>query len=257
MSYKTLELIEHERVSLIKLNRPEVLNAFNEELMIDLHKATSKVSNDSNSRVVIITGVGKGFSAGADLNDRSKNWNGSKDALERGFKPFFKDIIEMQKPVIASINGPAAGIGAALAMACDLRIMSNNAYIMSVFSNIALVPDGGLSWTLPKYLGYSKAFEYAIEAKKIYSEECLKYGIANKVVNSEDLEKETLHWAIKISKRSPQSLINTKKLMRDSITKTYWETYSQEGDIQNGLTGSKENIEAVKAFFEKREPNFD
>jgi len=257
MSYKTLELIEHERVSLIKLNRPEVLNAFNEELMIDLHKATSKVSNDSNSRVVIITGVGKGFSAGADLNDRSKRWNGSKDALERGFKPFFKDIIEMQKPVIASINGPAAGIGAALAMACDLRIMSNNAYIMSVFSNIALVPDGGLSWTLPKYLGYSKAYEYAIEAKKIYSEECLKYGIANKVVNSEDLEKETLDWAIKISKRSPQSLINTKKLMRDSITKTYWETYSQEGDIQNGLTGSKENIEAVKAFFEKREPNFD
>ncbi|MGB2328621.1 MAG: enoyl-CoA hydratase/isomerase family protein, partial [Gammaproteobacteria bacterium] len=178
MSYKTLELIEHERVSLIKLNRPEVLNAFNEELMIDLHKATSKVSNDSNSRAVIITGAGKGFSAGADLNDRSKSWNGSKDALERGFKPFFKDIIEMQKPVIASINGPAAGIGAALAMACDLRIMSNNAYIMSVFSNIALVPDGGLSWTLPKYLGYSKAFEYAIEAKKIYSEECLKYGIA-------------------------------------------------------------------------------
>ena len=257
MSYKTLELIEHERVSLIKLNRPEVLNAFNEELMIDLHKATSKVSNDSNSRVVIITGAGKGFSAGADLNDRSKSWNGSKDALERGFKPFFKDIIEMEKPVIASINGPAAGIGAALAMACDLRIMSNNAYIMSVFSNIALVPDGGLSWTLPKYLGYSKAYEYAIEAKKIYSEECLKYGIANKVVNSEDLEKETLDWAIKISKRSPQSLINTKKLMRDSITKTYWETYGQEGDIQNGLTGSKENIEAVKAFFEKREPNFD
>ena len=72
----------------------------------------------------------------------------------------------MQKPVIASINGPAAGIGAALAMACDLRIMSNNAYIMSVFSNIALVPDGGLSWTLPKYLGYSKAYEYAIEAKR-------------------------------------------------------------------------------------------
>jgi 2-(1,2-epoxy-1,2-dihydrophenyl)acetyl-CoA isomerase len=257
MSFKTLELIERERVSLIKFNRPEVLNAFNEELMIDLHKATNKVSNDSNCRVVIITGAGKGFSAGADLNDRSKSWNGSKDALERGFKPFFKDIIEMQKPVIASINGPAAGIGAALAMACDLRIMSDNAYIMSVFSNIALVPDGGLSWTLPKYLGYSKAYEYAIEAKKIYSEECLKFGIANKLVNSEDLEKETLDWAIKISKRSPQSLINTKKLMRDSITKTYWETYSQEGDIQNGLTGSKENIEAVKAFFEKREPNFD
>lgn len=257
MEFKTLELFKSEKVATIKLNRPEVLNAFDECLMLDLKKATSDVRNDPNVRVLIITGNGKGFSAGADLNDRSKAWDGSKDALERGFKPFFEDIIDMPKPVIAAINGPAAGIGAALALVCDLRVMAKDAYIMSVFSNIALVPDGGLSWTLPKYLGYSKAYEYAIEAKKIFSDECLRFGIANKVFEIEDLENKTLEWAIKISKRSPQSLVNTKKLMRASMNKGYWDTYSQEGDIQNDLTGSQENYEAVKAFFEKREPNFD
>ena len=257
MEYKTLELKTENSISIIKITRSDKLNAVNEDLIWDLQNALAEIQDNSNTKVVILTGEGKGFCAGADLSERNASWESTKDALLRGYKPIFEKIVNLRPPVIASIRGPAAGIGAALALSCDLRVMTKNSYIMSVFSNIALVPDGGLSWTLPKYLGYSKAFEYAIEAKKIYSEECLKYGIANKVVSSEDLEKETLDWAIKISKRSPQSLINTKKLMRDSITKTYWETYSQEGDIQNGLTGSKENIEAVKAFFEKREPNFD
>ena len=163
----------------------------------------------------------------------------------------------MDKPVIASINGPAAGIGAALALACDLRVMSQNAYIMSVFSNIALVPDGGLSWTLPKFMGYGKAYEYAIEAKKIFSDECLQFGIANKVVLADELEECAENWAINLSKRSPQSLIHTKKLMRKSQSNGYWDIYEFEGDIQTTLTGSSENREAVKAFFEKREPNFD
>ena len=101
-------------------------------------------------------------------------------------------------------------IGAAFAMSCDLRIMSEDAYILSVFSNIALVPDGGLSWLLPKYLGYGKAYEYAIEAKKIDAKECLHFGIANKVTSSEKLEKDTMNWALGLAKRSPQSLGNTK-----------------------------------------------
>ncbi|MDA7786134.1 enoyl-CoA hydratase/isomerase family protein [Gammaproteobacteria bacterium] len=257
MSFETLELIKSNNVATIKLNRPNVLNAFNEQLMWDLQKATSKVGADKEIRVLIITGNGKGFSAGADLGERSASWSSSKDALERGYKPIFQNIINMDKPVIASINGPAAGIGAALALACDLRVMSQNAYIMSVFSNIALVPDGGLSWTLPKFMGYGKAYEYAIEAKKIFSDECLQFGIANKVVLADELEECAENWAINLSKRSPQSLIHTKKLMRKSQSNGYWDIYEFEGDIQTTLTGSSENREAVKAFFEKREPNFD
>lgn len=257
MKFKTINISVENKIASIELNRPDVLNAFNAELILELQQATQIVKDDDNVRVVILSGSGRAFSSGADLAEGESNWDNAKDGLLDGYKPSFDNIISMPKPVIASIQGPAAGIGAAYAMSCDLRIMTDDAYILSVFSNIALVPDGGLSWTLPKYLGYSKAYEYAIEAKKIFSDECLRFGIANKVFEIEDLEDKTLEWAIKISKRSPQSLVNTKKLMRASMNKGYWDTYSQEGDIQNDLTGSQENYEAVKAFFEKREPNFD
>ena len=257
MSLQTIEITKKDKVAVIKLNRPELLNAVNEQLVWDFQKATEDVKKDDSVRVVIITGSGRGFSAGADLSEKKASWKGSKDALLRGYKPFFENIINMPKPVIASISGPAAGIGAAIAMSCDLRVMSDDSYILSVFSNIALVPDGGLSWYLPKFMGFAKAYEYAIEAKKISAEECLKYGIANKVVAKDELENITLEWAIKLSKRSSQSLNHTKRLMRESMHIGYWDTFYNEAEIQNELTVSPQNREAVKAFLEKREPNFD
>ena len=238
-------------------NRPKVLNAFNEQLVWDLQEATHNLREDNSIRVVVITGAGKGFTAGADLTESTSTWTSTKDSLNRGFLPTFKNIIEMPKPVIGSINGPAAGIGAAIAMACDLRIMSEDAYILSVFSNIAIVPDGGLSWLLTRYMGYTKAFEYAIEAKKITADECINFGIANKKVLLNDLESETIAWAERLAKRSPQSLSNTKKIMRNTLEKTYLETYEEEAEIQNEIFGNEQNREAIKAFFEKREPNFD
>jgi|TARA_B110000003_G_scaffold46806_1_gene45177 2-(1,2-epoxy-1,2-dihydrophenyl)acetyl-CoA isomerase len=257
MSLQTIEITKKDKVAVIKLNRPELLNAVNEQLVWDFQKATEDVKKDDSVRVVIITGSGRGFSAGADLSEKKASWKGSKDALLRGYKPFFENIINMPKPVIASISGPAAGIGAAIAMSCDLRVMSDDSYILSVFSNIALVPDGGLSWYLPKFMGFAKAYEYAIEAKKISAEECLKYGIANKVVAKDELENITLEWATKLSKRSSQSLNHTKRLMRESLHIGYWDTFHNEAEIQNELTVSPQNREAVKAFLEKREPNFD
>ena len=257
MSLQTIEMTKKDKVAVIKLNRPELLNAVNEQLVWDFQKATEDVKKDDSVRVVIITGSGRGFSAGADLSEKKASWKGSKDALLRGYKPFFENIINMPKPVIASISGPAAGIGAAIAMSCDLRVMSDDSYILSVFSNIALVPDGGLSWYLPKFMGFAKAYEYAIEAKKISAEECLKYDIANKVVAKDELENITLEWAIKLSKRSSQSLNHTKRLMRESLHIGYWDTFHNEAEIQNELTVSPQNREAVKAFLEKREPNFD
>ena len=257
MSLETIEITKKDKVAVIKLNRPELLNAVNEQLVWDFQKATEDVKKDDSVRVVIITGSGRGFSAGADLSEKKASWKGSKDALLRGYKPFFENIINMPKPVIGSISGPAAGIGAAIAMSCDLRVMSDDSYILSVFSNIALVPDGGLSWYLPKFMGFAKAYEYAIEAKKISAEECLKFGIANKVVAKDELENITLEWAIKLSKRSSQSLNHTKRLMRESLHIGYWDTFHNEAEIQNELTVSPQNREAVKAFLEKREPNFD
>jgi len=256
MSYETISLDVENKVATITINRPKMMNAFNEQLIWDMGDATEKVKNDPQIRVLVITGEGRGFSAGADLTERDASWSDTKDALLRGYYPFLKNIIEMPKPVIGSINGAAAGIGAALAMACDLRIMAKDSYIMSVFSNIALVPDGGLSFLLTRAVGYARALEYAIEAKKISSADCLSMGIANKVVELDALSSETKKWAEHLSKRSPQALSLTKKLMNDSITKSYDEIFKAEAEAQNSIFGSDENIEGVKAFLEKREPNF-
>lgn len=257
MKYETIELQKKDCIGTIILNRPDVLNAFSEQLIWDLQDATKNLKEDNDIRVVIITGAGKGFTAGADLTERESSWTSVKDSLFRGFLPIFENIMQMPKPVIGSINGPAAGIGAAIAMACDLRIMSKNAYILSVFSNIAVVPDGGLSWFLTRYMGYTKAFEYAIEAKKISADECINFGIANKIVSSEDLKSETIAWAERLARRAPQSLSNTKKIMRNALEKNYLDTYSEEAEIQNKIFGNEQNKEAIKAFFEKREPNFE
>ena len=256
MSYETLSLEIENMVATITINRPKMMNAFNEQLIWDMGDATEQVKNDSQVRVLVITGEGKGFSAGADLTEREASWSDTQDALLRGYQPFLKNIIEMPKPVIGSINGAAAGIGAALAMACDLRIMAKDAYIMSVFSNIALVPDGGLSFLLTRAIGYARALEHAIEAKKISSADCLTMGIANKVVELDELSSETKKWAEHLSKRSPQALSLTKKLMNDSLNQSYDETFKAEAEVQNNIFGSAENMEGVKAFLEKREPNF-
>ena len=257
MKFETLDLVKQDKIATITFNRPELLNAVNEQFIWDFKKATSDVKDDDDIKVVIINASGRGFCAGADLSERESSWEGSQDALMRGFKPFFENIISMPKPVIAAVQGPAAGVGASIAMSCDLRVMSENGYILSVFSNIALVPDGGLSWFLPRFMGYSKAYEYAIEAKKIMADECLHFGMVNKVVPEEELMKSTMDWALKLAKRPSQSLAHTKKLMRDSLHNDYWKTFSHEAEIQNGLTRSPQNYEAVSAFFEKREPNFD
>ena len=260
MNTKTLQINVKSPIATVTLNRPNVLNAFNEQLVLDLQQAFKNLTEDESIRVIILTGSGKGFSAGADLTEREASWDSdcpSKDALLRGYMPIFKNIVEMPKIVIAAINGPAAGIGAALAMACDLRVMTKSSYILSVFSNIALVPDGGLNWLLTRFLGYAKALEFAIEAKKIDSQMCLDFGIANKVVEDNQLLEETYSWANSLAMRSPQALSNTKRLMRDSLSKSYFDTFKQEAEIQNEIFGSSEHIEAVQAFFEKRQPKFD
>ena len=137
MDLETIELVKTNNIAVIKLNRPHLLNAVNERLVWDFQEATSDVKNDKSIKVVILTGSGRGFSAGADLGERKSSWKGSKDALIRGYKPFFENIISMPKPVIGSISGPAGGLGAAIAMSCDLRVMSEDSYILSV--------KGGLS----------------------------------------------------------------------------------------------------------------
>ena len=259
MEFETVIYEVDSKIATITLNRPDSLNAFNGQMVLDLKEATDAASEDDSIRCVILTGKGKGFSAGADLKDQitvSKDSNLVERGLLEGYKPIFMNIINMPKPVISAVNGPAAGMGSSFAMACDLTLMSEEAYLMSVFSNIGLVPDGGANWLLTNTIGYKLAYQIAIEGEKIPASRCLELGLTNKVVPSEELLSEAKAWATKLAQRSPQALSQTKKIMRMALDSTYEEIFSTEAKVQNRLVGSPDNKEAVTAFLEKRPPKF-
>ena len=256
MNLKTVKYEKKDSVALITFNRPEVRNAFNAKMTEDILEALVEAKNDSNIRAIVLTGEGLSFSAGADLSARDNKWSDTEAALIEGYLPSLKEIMEMPKPIISAVNGAAAGIGSAYAMACDLTVMSEEAYILQAFSNIGLIPDGGANWFLTNTVGYKLAYQIAIEGERIDAKRCLELGLVNKVVAGENLLVEAISWADKLSLRSSQSLSLTKKIMRKSVDSSYEDTYDLEAKTQNTLTGSQDNIEGITAFMEKRQPNF-
>ena len=256
MNLETVKYEKKDSVVLITFNRPEVRNAFNAKMTEDILEALVEAKNDSNIRAIVLTGEGLSFSAGADLSARDNKWSDTETALIEGYLPSLKEIMEMPEPVISAVNGAAAGIGSAYAMACDLTVMSEEAYILQAFSNIGLIPDGGANWFLTNTVGYKLAYQIAIEGERIDAKRCLELGLVNKVVAGENLLAEAISWADKLSLRSSQSLSLTKKIMRKSVDSSYEDIYDLEAKTQNTLTGSEDNIEGITAFMEKRQPNF-
>ena len=256
MNLKTVKYEKKDSVALITFNRPEVRNAFNAKMTEDILEALVEAKNDSNIRAIVLTGEGLSFSAGADLSARDNKWSDTEAALIEGYLPSLKEIMEMPKPIISAVNGAAAGIGSAYAMACDLTVMSEEAYILQAFSNIGFIPDGGANWFLTNTVGYKLAYQIAIEGERIDAKRCLELGLVNKVVAGENLLAEAISWADKLSLRSSQSLSLTKKIMRKSVDSSYEDIYDLEAKTQNTLTGSQDNIEGITAFMEKRQPNF-
>ena len=261
LNYKTLLIDQQNSVTTLSFNRPDKLNAFDKQMVIETQDVIKKISEDNTTKVLIITGIGKGFSAGADLSDPSGMDDHSNDrlvyeGLVNGYMPSLKGIMYMPKPVIAAVNGPAAGIGSAFALACDLMVMSKDAYLKQAFVNIALIPDGGLNWFLTRAIGYKLAYEMAIEGDNISASRCLELGLTNKVVEADDLLNASASWAESLARKSTQSLRETKKVMRAAMTASYEDTFKLEAEANNTLHGSEDSLEAVKAFFEKRSPNF-
>ena len=242
-------------VALITLNRPEALNAFDATLRKGLLGVVAKASADSDIRAVVITGAGRGFCAGADIKSIDEAMN-VEDVLNSEYDAFLTVIRTCEKPVIAAINGPAAGIGMTLALSCDLRVMSSDAYLMSAFANIGLVPDGGLSWLLTQQIGYARAYEAAIEAQKINAERALELGLVNRVRPSGDVLADAMAWAQSLSERAPIALALTKRAFRAASETDLANAAAREAMFQRTAVKSEDCIEGVAAVVTKRTPNF-
>ncbi len=242
-------------VCLITLNRPDKLNAFNRQMRLDLMDATQRASVDASIRAVVITGAGRGFSAGADISVVNDKYN-VEDILNIEYGGFLSAIATMPKPVIAAINGPAAGIGMTLALTCDLRVMGEGAYLMSAFANIGLVPDGGLSLLLTQQIGYAKAYQLAIEAEKIDAARSLAWGLVNRTVASADVLTNTLDWARSLTQRAPIAMALTKRTFRAAAQAGLRNAMTFEAMTQRTAIATDDCAEGAMALLEKRQPVF-
>jgi len=245
---------QHDAVAVITLHRPEAMNSFNTELRAALAFALEKAHEDDSVRVVILTGEGRTFSAGADLKagiDRDV-----AEILQVEYRPVQEAIANMPKPVIAAIPGSAAGIGLSIALNCDLLIMADNAFMLSPFTTISLVPDGGMNWMLVQQLGYRRAFQLSIECERVAADRCVELGLANRAVPADELHSAALQWAQELAQRAPLSLAATKKVMRFAANNDWGSAYDLEAQLQGELLGSDDNKEGIQAFFEKRTPRF-
>ncbi|MEO0576378.1 MAG: enoyl-CoA hydratase-related protein [Pseudomonadota bacterium] len=254
--YETIAYSHDQSVAVIAIDRPDSMNAFNKTLRLELTDALSDASNDSAIRAVILTGNGKAFSAGADLTAGFPEKMTIDAQLQREYRPAFNEIIRMPKPLIAAINGAAAGIGMSFALVADLAVMSDQAFMLSPFSTISLVPDGGASWLLQKQLGYKRAYQLAVEAERIDAARCLEWGLVNRVVPHDEVLSNAIAWGHTLSARAPRALKATKIAMRHAEGNDWASTFDIEASLQNDLVGSPDNVEGVQAFFDKRTPNF-
>ena len=248
----------NEGVALIILNRPDRYNAVNQDLVDGISESLDKVKNDDSIRAIVMTGAGKGFCAGADMMvfGEEATPEQRRDYLIDQYQPLMSQFYNLNKPIIGAINGTAAGVGAAFALACDLRVMSEKSAILFAFINIGLGPDGGASWLLSRQVGYSKAFEIAISGKKVLGQQCLELGLTNRVVENEKILENAINWAKELANRPTLAIGITKQDIVHSMNNDLDSTIAFEAEQQVSAFKSHDLKEGVTAFIEKRKPNF-
>ncbi|HET9014633.1 MAG TPA: enoyl-CoA hydratase-related protein [Thermomicrobiaceae bacterium] len=241
----------------LTLNRPDALNAFTREMLVEFNGQLRDASRDSAVRAVVITGAGRGFCAGQDLNNLMRDSaQPSFRAVLDGYNPMIKRIAEMDKPVIAAVNGAAAGAGFSLALVCDLRIASSSAVFVTTFSRIGLTADSGMSYFLPRLVGHAKAYELLALSPRVSATEALELGLVNRVVPAEELSGAVRDLAGQLAQGPTRSYGLLKRTLRKAATATLEEVLDYEAQLQEIAGSSRDFAEGVAAFREKRPPRF-
>ncbi len=249
-------------VRTITLNRPDVRNAFNGELIAALEKAVRDADDDEAVRCVVITGAGRAFCSGQDLAELADRYEGEQP-LELGqrlcneYNPMITKIRTMEKPVVAAVNGAAIGAGCSLALACDLRIAAESAILVQGFVKIGLVPGSGSTFMLPRLVGAGRAAELAFTGRKVEAREALQLGLVNQVVPDAELPTETTKLAEKLAGLPTRAIGLTKRALNAAWTADLEGQLALEAELQAVAGRTNDHQEGVRAFLDKRPPRFE
>lgn len=244
-------------VAFITLNRPEKYNAFNRSMALMLQEKLDECKENSSIRCVLITGSGKAFSAGQDLDEVvAKDGPDVTTILEEHYNPVIKKIRSLEKPVVAAVNGVAAGAGANIALSCDIVIAAKSASFIQAFSKIGLIPDSGGTFFLPRLIGWQKASALAMLGDKVDAEDAEKMGMVYKVYDDPQFFENAETLSEKLAKMPTRGLALTKRAFNNSFVNNYEEQLLLEEELQAAAGNTHDYKEGVQAFLEKRKPNF-
>jgi len=246
-----------ENIAFITLHRPDKLNSFNGEMALRLQEYLDECNSLPAVRCIYLTGAGKGFSAGQDLEEVIRpDGPGMQKILTEFYNPIIKRIRNINKPIVAAVNGVAAGAGANIALACDIVVASENASFIQAFSKIGLIPDSGGTYFLPRLIGFQKASALMMLGDKISATEALEYGLLYKVFPGESFEEESRALAMRISQMPTKALAYIKHALNQSLSNNLEQQLSLEDTYQQKAALTRDFKEGVAAFLEKRQPVF-
>ncbi|WKN42512.1 enoyl-CoA hydratase/isomerase family protein [Tunicatimonas pelagia] len=242
----------------ITLNRPEVYNALNNQIKVELKQAFSQVQEDSTVRAVILTGGGSAFCSGQDLKAAQTELKNTtySEAVRTYYNPLILAMRDLPKPIICQLNGVAAGAGCSLALACDVIVASDDASLAELFVGIGLVMDSGSTYFLPRMVGSLRAFELASTGRTVSAEEAVQIGLANQVVPADQLENTVNQLAQKYAQAPTKTIGMIKQMLNQSYEMSLAEVLDYEAQIQDQAAATEDHQEGILAFLEKRKPKF-
>jgi 2-(1,2-epoxy-1,2-dihydrophenyl)acetyl-CoA isomerase len=257
MPFEALRFETSDAIATVTLDRPEALNSLTVQLKTELLAAVREVDRDPTVRVMILTGAGRAFCAGQDLRERLEP-DAAPLAVEvrERYNPLILAMRRLEKPIVGAINGVAAGAGAALALACDLRIAAEGASFVLAFGRVGLVPDSGSTWFLPRLVGPARAAELALLNEPLSAEDLVAWGMVSRVVPADRLLDEARTVASKLAATAPRALALTKRALNRSLEASLGAQLDYEAELQGIAGRTADHAEGIAAFLEKRPPRF-
>ncbi|PCI43703.1 MAG: 2-(1,2-epoxy-1,2-dihydrophenyl)acetyl-CoA isomerase [Alphaproteobacteria bacterium] len=249
-----MKLVYDDTVAVLTLSRPDAMNAMNSQFFADFRDVLSELSQEENpARALFITAEGKGFCAGADLKDQAGEMPPDLGkSLRENYNPLIMGLRKLPMPTLVAVNGAAAGAGMSLVCACDIAIAADQAYFLQAFVNIALIPDAGSTYFLPRMIGRARAASMMMLGEKLAADQALEYGLISKVIKQDDLISEGMVIARKLAIMPTQALFSIRKLLDSSEKNTLEQQLEVEATAQQVAGHSEDFMEGVMAFLEKR-----